>query len=180
MSNKTVPLSVRVPLEDAEFIAGLQVNGATTPSDKLRAIITQARQRQLGGEDFDSLLTHYGEEIAPIVRRIRLAEHAAQTHSELLNLACEKIPEIFACMVSFTPENDKASFEQLKDFEARVGDRLFRLLEAVLRLGVTSRAPCYDEEAISRRIEPILDLVNVISKAIEQSERRTHQKEMGK
>jgi hypothetical protein len=163
MSSKTVPLSVRVPLEDAEFVAGLQVNGATTPSDKLRAIITQARQRELGGEDFDSYLSHSMKQVAPVGRKIRVAEHGSNTHSELLKVVCEKIPELFAYVASFSAQHEHPDLDQLKEFEAHAADRLFRLIEAVLRLGVTSRAPCYDEHAISRRIEPIQDLVRVIA-----------------
>ena len=64
LSTKTVPLSVRVPYEDAEFIAGLHVNGANTPSDKLRAIINQARRRHQGGQDFGSALMFFEEQIS--------------------------------------------------------------------------------------------------------------------
>ena len=39
----TVAMSVRVPQVDAEFIASLDLPGASTPSDKLRAIIAAAR-----------------------------------------------------------------------------------------------------------------------------------------
>jgi hypothetical protein len=122
----------------------------------------------MGGEDFDSHFAYFSDQIAPITRKIRIAEHAGHMHSELLNLACEKIPEIFACVVNFPPEQEKPVVEQLKEFESRVADRLFRLLEAILRLGVTSNAPCYDPDAIAKRIGPILDLVKVVSVAQEQ------------
>ena len=43
-----VPLSVRVSQDDAAFLAGLAVTGATSPSDKLRALIRDARLRHEG------------------------------------------------------------------------------------------------------------------------------------
>ena len=44
MSSKTVPLSVRISHDDAEYIAGLKIDDALTPSDKVRAIIRDARK----------------------------------------------------------------------------------------------------------------------------------------
>ena len=176
MPTKTVPLSVRVPLEDAEFIASLQINGATTPSDKLRAIINQARKRQLGSEDFDSILSFFGEQMAPVIRKIRIAEHGGQNHSELLSIVCEKVPELFAFLTNFTAQRKDLDLKELMKLERQVADRLFRLLEGVLRLSVTPRAPCYDETVISERIEPLLDLIRMISSWSEQhNERDPHQ-----
>ena len=43
MSSKSTPLSFRVSDEDAEFLAGLQLPGAVTPSEKLRVLVTRAR-----------------------------------------------------------------------------------------------------------------------------------------
>jgi len=177
MPTKTVPLSVRVPLEDAEFIAGLQINGATTPSDKLRAIIDQARQRQIGGEDFDSFLSYFSEQMAPVTRKIRLGEHGGQKHSELLSIVCEKLPDLFAYMANFSAQRETLDPESLKELEGQAADRLFRLLEAVLRLAVTSRAPCYDPSAISDRIAPLLDLVKVVSLVSEKHREDDRQKE---
>ena len=43
---KTVPISVRVSNEDAEFIATLQIDNAVTPSDKVRSLIKEAKQKK--------------------------------------------------------------------------------------------------------------------------------------
>ncbi len=40
---KKIQIGARVNEEDAEFLNLLEINGATTPNDKLRAIIEEAR-----------------------------------------------------------------------------------------------------------------------------------------
>ena len=52
MPGKTVPLSVRVTDADAEFLARLDIAGATTPSEKLRALLTAERTRGEGAGEF--------------------------------------------------------------------------------------------------------------------------------
>ena len=37
-------LSARIPTEDMEWLAGLDIQGAVSPSDKLRALIAQMRR----------------------------------------------------------------------------------------------------------------------------------------
>ena len=52
MASKTVQISARISNEDAEFLSKLTINGAKTPSDKLRAIITQTRKRSIEIQDY--------------------------------------------------------------------------------------------------------------------------------
>jgi hypothetical protein len=162
LSTKTVPLSVRVPYEDAEFIAGLHVNGANTPSDKLRAIINQARRRHQGGQDFGSALTFFEEQIAPVAHQIRKGERECHMHSELLGLANSKLPELLAFIVSYGADRESLDSEALQELESGVANRVFRLFEGVMRLAVTPRCPCYDENVISDRIDPLIDLARII------------------
>ena len=43
---RSVPLSVRVAPEDADFISRVEIAGAETPSEKVRALLAEARRRQ--------------------------------------------------------------------------------------------------------------------------------------
>ena len=38
-----IPVSVRITQEDADFIAELKIEGANTPSEKIRELLKQAR-----------------------------------------------------------------------------------------------------------------------------------------
>ena len=56
-SNSRVPISVRISQEDADFIASLQIQGANTPSDKIRELLRQARTLHTQGQDYESSLS---------------------------------------------------------------------------------------------------------------------------
>ena len=49
---KSVPFSVRLTSEDAEYVAALQIPGAVTSSDKIRHIISDARKRREAPNQF--------------------------------------------------------------------------------------------------------------------------------
>jgi hypothetical protein len=51
MTTQMQTLSVRIPSEDLEWLAALEISGASTPSDKLRALIAQMRKQHQGTMD---------------------------------------------------------------------------------------------------------------------------------
>src|SRR5438045_4020584 len=86
MTERTVPFSARIPSDDAAFIAELKIEGAVTPSDKLRAIITQARKQYEGSADYATSLQWMRDLLTPALTRIRAVEHTANMHSEIVTL----------------------------------------------------------------------------------------------
>ena len=70
MSNKAVPLSVRISENDAAFLAGLDLPEATTPSDKIRALIWEARQRHQGGQVYGEAIQFQEDLLAPFLRQL--------------------------------------------------------------------------------------------------------------
>ncbi len=73
-----------------------------------------------------------------------------------------KLPELLAFIVSHAAENESLDSEALQELESGVANRVFRLFEGVMRLAVTPSCPCYDENVISDRIDPLIDLVRII------------------
>jgi hypothetical protein len=57
---------------------------------------------------------------------------------------------------------DDHATEKLHLLEQGLADRVFGLIESVLQMGITKRCPCYDTDTISQRVEPILELAQVI------------------
>jgi hypothetical protein len=121
---KTVPLSVRVTQDDAEFISRMDIAGAATPSDKVRALLADARKRQEGFRDYPGCLGMVQEMLGPMLHHLREAEHREEVQG--------------------------------------VAERLFRLLENVLRMAVTSECHGYDREVVQKRMPPVIELVDVI------------------
>lgn len=163
MSSKSVTISARIAHEDAEFLSQLNINGAATPSDKLRALITDARRRRERPQDYGGCLQMVQEIVTPVAAKVRQTELETKMHSELLTRTFEWLPETLAYLMAFDPDGQAADKPgQLKEYERGLAERLFRLVASLLQLGITPHCPCYAEDAVTERIAPVLDLAQVI------------------
>jgi len=163
MPDKTTSLSVRVSDEDAEFLARLSVPEARTPSDKLRHIIAQSRQRQAGLHDYPAALEMMRELFDAVQQRLRNQERQQEAHSELLAHSFEWLSDLAAFMLSGTDQEADSEQEiTLETLEAGVADRMFRMMDQLLRLGVTPESPCYDPDIINRHLPKVLSLAKII------------------
>lgn len=165
MPSKTVPFSFRISQEDAEYISGIKIEGATTPSEKFRAILSEMRQRETVKNDYQGCLKMVQRIMSDAIENIRKAELGNSMHSELVTRGFEWLPEIIAFLVSsVTAGEEKDSKKMLLDMEHGFADRLFRQFEAVLQLGTIRTCRCYNQDAIHDRLEPILHLSKIIDK----------------
>ncbi len=157
---KSVPLSVRVSPDDAEFIARMDIAGAATPSDKVRGLLAEARKRREGFSDYSSCVGMVQEMLAPTLQRLREAEHMERVHSELVLELTQWMPEALAFVLTgLSGSQDRSDLEA---FEEGVAERLFRLIENVIRMNVTQECRGYDPEVVAKRMPPIFELVGVI------------------
>lgn len=166
MGLKTVPLSVRISHEDAEFLANLDVDNAKTPSDKVRAIIAERRRLAPEGNSYGQVLSWIEGSLAPILLKLREAQNREKEYSEVIRITAEWLPDLLAHMlIDGKKVQDKQGLAKL---EADITDKTFRLIEAILRLGVTDEAPCIDKRAVSRRIATSIELVKVIQSRLQK------------
>jgi hypothetical protein len=155
-------LSARIPTEDIEWLAGLDIQGAVSPSDKLRALIAQMRRQQEGTLDYERSLSWLRDLVAPFVTSIRAFEHNNRMHSEVLTLAAEWLPQIMATLLSerSLPKDAK---KRAIDVEEIVVQRCFQLLASIMRLAVTRDAACYDPTVIDRHISSVLEIAGIVT-----------------
>ncbi len=158
---KSVPLSVRVSPEDAEFIARTEIAGAETPSEKVRTLLAEARKRREGISDYSSCLGMVQEMLAPTLQRLRSAEHQERVHSELVLELAQWMPEALAFLLT-SLSDDPQDRSELQAFEEGVAERLFRLIENVIRMNVTEECRGYDPTVVAKRVGPVFELVKVI------------------
>ena len=164
MPAKNVPISVRLDEGDAQFLEQLEIDGAQTVSDKLRAIIDQARQREDGRHNYPAGLRMMDNLLDPVRMALANQERHEQVHSELMTRVHEWLPEMFAyVLASLDPEPDCSDRISLEELEAGVAERVFRLINGTLRLALSSSNPCYDPQAISRRLEDTLELAQLLA-----------------
>ena len=79
-------LSARISSEDFEWLVSLDIPGASTPSDKVRALLQQLRKQQDGAADYGAALAWMRELVAPAMAGIGAFEHRSGVHSELVRL----------------------------------------------------------------------------------------------
>jgi UPF0288 family protein (methanogenesis marker protein 3) len=164
MANKMVQIGVRIPQEDATFISQLNVEGATTPSDKLRTIIAQARKRELGAHDYKECLATIDELLLPVRNQVRALELQQEIHSEFVLRTLDWLSDVLAfCLASRADLESSQKKESLEYFEQQLSSRIFRIIESVLQMGVTPRGPCYQPDLISVNLQQVLDITSVIN-----------------
>jgi hypothetical protein len=158
-----VTISARISQEDAAFISQLTIDDAKTPSDKLRAIIADAKLRSNRKQDYASSLQHIQELVQPLLRRIRKAEVENRIHSELIIRLTEWLPDTLAFLLSsISAQDDQDITEALFHLEQGAAERLIRLMESVLQLAITEQCACYNPEIMRTKIGPVLELSQII------------------
>jgi hypothetical protein len=162
MSGKSIPLSVRVSDEDAEFLAALEIEAALTPSEKLRALIARARAEAGEGRSFEAALARLRAQLEPTAQLLRARELEGRGRSQLIHEVLQALPDLAAFLVAGPAPATRSRQEDLAAFEQGVADRAFRLAEAVLRLGVTDKAPCYNPDVVAQGATGTLELSRVI------------------
>jgi hypothetical protein len=154
-------LSVRVPSEDIEWLASLEVPGAVTPSDKLRALIAQMRRQHQGTMDYAACVAWLRDLLAPFVVALREVEHRQKIHSEAMNAVLEWVPQVAATLLAERHFGTDA--KKVTALEDALVQRCFQLTTSLLRLGITPRAECYDPSAIERHLGRVIELADLIS-----------------
>ena len=161
MSSKTIPFSVRLSQEDAEFIAKLGMRDANTPSDKIRAIISKARENASREYSYKGMLEEMQDMLMPAMGILRTREMEKGGYSELLANFAEWLVEINAFFVAMPQE--KSGKLDIHKFEEGVAARIFILFERMMRMGVTDTAPCYNKNLIKEKLAPVLELASIIN-----------------
>jgi len=159
MPGKNVTVSVRLSDAEARALDSLNIADADSQSAKLRAIIQQAQRAEDGKHSYPAALRLMNDLLDPVRLSILDQERKDGQHSELLSRVFEWVPDMAAFLLAGTdqePDSDEAL--TLPELESGIADRVFRLIEATLRLGLSEKNPCYDPQAVTRRTGPSIDL----------------------
>lgn len=157
-------ISARLPSEDLAWLMTLDVPGAVSPSDKLRALVAQMRRQSEGTLDYARSLAWLREMLTPFVNALRAIEHRHQTHSEALTLVAEWLPQVMATLLSerTLAAEDRKRATEIEDIVVR---RCFQFLASLMRLAVTRDAACYDPAVIDRHIKGVLEIAGIVAQS---------------
>ena len=167
-------LSARIPTEDLEWLVGLDLQGAVSPSDKLRALIGQLRRQHEGSLDYQRSLGWLRDLVAPFVsaiRGVRAPEpdafggaHAGRRR---------RLPQIMATLLSERALGDDAK----KRGDRGRRDRGAALLPAAHRrsCGLRSRATprATIRRCIDAHVPQVLEIVEIIAQTRRMREEKT-------
>lgn len=165
-------ISSRVSSDDLEWLSSLQIAGAITPSDKLRALIAQMRKQHEGALDYVACVAWLRDLLNPFVAGIRGVEHRHQIHSAAIAAIAEWIPQIMATLLA-EHKLEKRGAADAVALESLLVQQCFQLLAALMRLGITPNADCYAPDAIDKHLPRILELAQLISANRESLKERT-------
>lgn len=162
MPSKSVPLSARVSAEDAQFLAELDVDGAQTASEKLRAIVGDARRRHVAARDYPGALRLAEDTVRPALRKVRAAEVSTDMHSELVARVAEWLPETLAYFLASSGGTADGEGKRLRKLEAGLAKRVTTLMQSTLQLGLSQPGSAYDEKVLHERLTSVLNLAEVV------------------
>ncbi|MGE0386355.1 MAG: hypothetical protein AB7Q97_16630 [Gammaproteobacteria bacterium] len=154
------PLSARIPGDVYLWLAQLQVEGATTNSDKLRVLLGQLKRQYDGALDYVAAHAWARDIMARTREALIRAEGRSGRHSEVVSLLLDHLAAFLALIVSQAPTDESETTE----FEDALVRRAFALCETLLRQATTPNAAAYDPAVVRRHIDPTLELaINVHS-----------------
>ena len=158
---RRIPLSVRITDDDAAFLARYKAEGATTPSEKLRAILASARKLDATPDDYAGCTDMVGLMLAPAQKRVRGQQKQERLRSDFIARLYERMPELVASLMTGPAQSDKAA-NDLLEFEDDIARQIFALIEEILDFGLTKTSRTYDPALIKTQLEPILEILDLI------------------
>ena len=166
---KSIPISLRISEDDAAFVSGLKIKDAVTPSEKIRSIIKDARDRKEQGNAPERLMEEIHGELQDLQRQLSASERPAKAHSEFLRFVLDWQNQ-FTQTILYADVGDETPLGELKRFEDEIADQAFRLIDYIARLGVTQKAPCYNSSLIREKLRENMDLLHLVESQVEKGE----------
>lgn len=155
-------LSIRIPDDDFNWLLALDVAGAKTPSEKLRAILARTRQLDSGLTQPETCTAWLRELCQPLVGATHACERQSGSRSDIMAAVFEWAPRIMATLVAAHPAATLTA-EQAREIEAMLAQQCFRLLVSLLRAGITSTPATYDAQVLDRHLVEIIEIAAIIS-----------------
>lgn len=148
------PLSARIPSDLYLWLAQLQVEGASTNSDKLRVLLGLLKRQHDGALDYVAAHAWARDLMGRLRESLVRAEGRTGKHSEVVSLLLDHLTSTLALVVSQAPQNEVDAIK----FEEALVRRAFALSESMLRQASTPEAAAYEPTVVRRHMGPTLEL----------------------
>lgn len=153
------PLSARIPSDLYLWLAQLQVDNATTNSDKLRVLLGQLKRQHDGAFDYVAAHAWARDMTGRLREALVRTEARSGRHSEVLSGLLDHLTTSLALVVSHAPDDP----EQAAKLEDALVRRAFALAESLLRQATTPAAAAYDPAVVRRHMAATIELAGTIN-----------------
>lgn len=154
MSQQMAPLSARIPADLYTWLAALQLDGATTTSDKLRILLGQLKKEEDILADPAQAHVWLGERLYPLRQALNRIELQSGQHSDALTLLLQHSSQLMALLLASQPHTQA----QATELEAQLVSHTLRMAELLLRQGLGPQHASYNPDVIHQGIGGIVAL----------------------
>ena len=157
-SSSMEPLSARIPSDLYLWLAQLQVEGATTNSDKLRVLLGQLKRQHDGAFDYVTANAWARDLTGRLRNSLASVEARDGRHSDVMSGLIEHLTALIPQIMNSAPA-DETEAARLEDAVVR---RVFGMCEALLRQATTDGASAYDPQVVKRHVAATIQLASTI------------------
>jgi len=165
MASKAHPTTIRLTEEDQTFLASLKIAGATTISDKIRALVEDKRLQQQAGHDYRSALILANSLVTPIQDAVRVAENQHKVHSQLVRRVIEWTPELLAALMAESATSDENQLDKkaLERLEQSLVEQVSRLMDTALQSYLARDTALYSADNFNeQKLKPLRRLCRLV------------------
>lgn len=152
MPTRSVNVSVRMSADEASLLAEAHVPGATTPSEKLRALVHDLARQERARSDFAAAAAEVEALLAPARRRLREAMGGGRA-SDVFPVLFERLPEIVARLAMAKARLDQG--ETAEAVEADAVSDAAALFAELIHVAQAEAPRALDPGALRRALEPL-------------------------
>lgn len=151
MAKQTVTL--RLDEDDLTYLSQVEIHGAGNLSEKIRALISEARAQRDGTKNYAAAHDFSRQLFARVDRQINSAEVEAAARSELTHRMLAWLPEAVAFTLAAPQEETLKSdcSAALAQFEVGVGERAFSMVDSMLQLANADFQGCLESKKLANR-----------------------------
>lgn len=150
MVTKTHPTTIRLSEAEQTFLASLDVPGASSISDKIRALLADKQRQVEAPSDYQAAIDASQHIFHPIKNALLVAEKQHMNESQLLHRLVDWLIPVYAelkCSAAIlAPE--EASLEELHLLEKNTSAYILRLLDSILQSYIARESALYQSASI--------------------------------
>jgi len=146
-------VTLRLDGDDLTFLAQAEIADAANLSEKIRALISDARMRREGTGEYTAAHDFSRQLFSRVERALNSAEIRAGSRSELTHRVLAWLPEATAFALSACQglETDDDPASRLRSLEAGMAERALGFVDSMLQLAMAEFIGCHDPRGLANR-----------------------------